>query len=412
MTQDSDPGRLVFLVFYYLGFSILFPYMMLLTVTDFWNYKFRDPNIPFNRTSDEFTDLQLKFPGYVSVAGNVPVAIIVILSAFLGWRVSLKMRMLASAWAMVIFFGGITLLAGLDTDQWQNSLFILILLLITLYRSLNAVFQATFFGNLGRFPSRYIGAGNDGIGLGSSLPPVITIIILLANPLPSTLGIATISFALVTMLLVIPLYHLILSKPFYIHHSGLNQMSRPLDFQQFSRVFVSCLPYLVSILLNYTISLSLHPAVTALVKPVTPQSSPWNDKYFVPVCSFLLAAVCDWLGKSVASLSQWPRPGRLTEVGVCLAVCARVAFIPAIMACNVAPSNRNTEVLLHADWMYICLLAVFSFTGGHLGNVGMMLGPKKVETESQELAGTLTIAALVIGLGVGSLLGPVLVSLL
>ena len=58
------------------------------------------------------------------------------------------------------------------------------------------------------------------------------------------------------------------------------------------------------------------------------------------------------------------------------------------------------------------LLFISSFTGGYLGNVGMMLGPKKVETESQELAGTLTIAALVIGLGVGSLLGPPLVSLL
>ena len=53
-----------------------------------------------------------------------------------------------------------------------------------------------------------------------------------------------------------------------------------------------------------------------------------------------------------------------------------------------------------------------SFTGGYLGNVGMMLGPKTVETDSQELAGTLTIGALVTGLGLGSLLGPSLVRLL
>ena len=154
---------------------------------------------------------------------------------------------------------------------------------MTGYRSVNALFQATFFGNLGRFPPRYIGAGNDGIGLGSSLPPIITIIILIANPHPSTLGLATISFALFTMVMFIPLYYLILGKPFYIHHSGLNEASKRPDFQQFSHVFLSCLPYLASILLNYTISLSMHPAVTALVKPVTTQSTPWNDKYFVPV---------------------------------------------------------------------------------------------------------------------------------
>ena len=46
----------------------------------------------------------------------------VILSAFFGWKVSLKMRMLATGWAMILFFGGITLLAGVDTDQWQNRL--------------------------------------------------------------------------------------------------------------------------------------------------------------------------------------------------------------------------------------------------------------------------------------------------
>ena len=55
---------------------------------------------------------------------------------------------------------------------------------------------------------------------------------------------------------------------------------------------------------------------------------------------------------------------------------------------------------------------LYSLTGGYLGNVGMMLGPKTVETDSQELAGTLTIVALVIGLGLGSLLGPSLVRLL
>merc|ERR1719341_1789084 len=71
----------------------------------------------------------------------------VILSAFLGWRFSLKVRILATGWAMLIFFAGITLLAGLDTDTWQNSLFILVLVLMTGYRSVNALFQATFFGN-------------------------------------------------------------------------------------------------------------------------------------------------------------------------------------------------------------------------------------------------------------------------
>ena len=41
-----------------------------------------------------------------------------------------------------------------------------------------------------------------------------------------------------------------------------------------------------------------------------------------------------------------------------------------------------------------------------------MLGPKKVGLDLQEVSGTIFIAVLVFGLGLGSLLGPSLVSLL
>ena len=46
------------------------------------------------------------------------------------------------------------------------------------------------------------------------------------------------------------------------------------------------------------------------------------------------------------------------------------------------------------------------------GNTALMLGPKKVGLELQEVSGTILVTALVFGLGVGSLLGPSLVSLL
>ena len=48
----------------------------------------------------------------------------------------------------------------------------------------------------------------------------------------------------------------------------------------------------------------------------------------------------------------------------------------------------------------------------YLGNTGMMLAPKKVGVELQEVVGTFLVAALVAGLGFGSLIGPSLVALL
>ncbi len=35
--------------------------------------------------------------------------------------------------------------------------------------------------------------------------------------------------------------------------------------------------------LNYGTSLALYPAVAALVRPVSQESTPWNDIYFLPV---------------------------------------------------------------------------------------------------------------------------------
>ena len=95
-----------------------------------------------------------------------------------------------------------------------------------------------------------------------------------------------------------------------------------------------------------------------------------------------------------------------------MAVVARIAFIPLLMRCNIAPLNRETEIWFSSDVAFAALMAVFSLTGGFLGNVGLMLGPKKVGLELQEAAGMILTTALVLGLGIGSTLGPSIVTFL
>ena len=90
----------------------------------------------------------------------------------------------------------------------------------------------------------------------------------------------------------------------------------------------------------------------------------------------------------------------------------RAALIPLIMLCNVAPSNRTSRVLLPYDWAYVGLLVLFSVSGGFLSNLCYMVAPQGVEGRQQEVVGLLLTTCLVLGLGMGSLLGPALVSLL
>ena len=90
----------------------------------------------------------------------------------------------------------------------------------------------------------------------------------------------------------------------------------------------------------------------------------------------------------------------------------RAAFIPLLMFCNVAPLNRETEVFFSSDMAYVSFLVIFSIAGGFLSNVCYMLAPKKGNGAEQEIAGLLLTTFLVLGLGVGSLIGPLLVQLL
>jgi len=413
ITGPRDRRRFVYLVFYYIGLTILFPYSMLITITDFWYYKFRNTSIPYNSSADDLNEMQKNFPAYLSLSGNVPLTVLVVLTALFGYKINIKTRLLTSAVTMMICFGGVTLLAGLNTDGWQHVMFISIMVANCLYSSVNAIFQASFLGNIGRFPPRYIGCANDGMGLGATLPALINILILALGPPQQQVGLACMSFSLVVIILMILLYIPVSRTPFYIHHSGIGEVQENnTSWSEYLYVLKSSWVFVLAVFMTYATTLSLYPAVAALVKPVSQDDTDWNNIYFLPVSCFLLQAVGDWLGRSIATFSQWPGPGKMTEVGILLAMILRLGFIPLLMRCNVAPNNRSTEILFKSDAGYIAILGSFSVFGGYLGNTALMLGPKKVGLELQEVSGTILVTALVFGLGVGSLLGPSLVSLL
>ena len=76
-------------VFYYTGMTLLFPYMMLITTTDFWNYKFRNTSVPWDQAGNiSLNDKQINFPSYVAITGNVPLTLFVIITTIFGYKVT------------------------------------------------------------------------------------------------------------------------------------------------------------------------------------------------------------------------------------------------------------------------------------------------------------------------------------
>ena len=85
--EHESRSTLVRVIFYFIGMTLMFPYMMLITVTDFWNYKFRNTSMPWNASASVLTEKQTQFPGYLAITGNVPLALFVILTAIFGYKV-------------------------------------------------------------------------------------------------------------------------------------------------------------------------------------------------------------------------------------------------------------------------------------------------------------------------------------
>ena len=255
-------------------------------------------------------------------------------------------------------------------------------------------------------------------------------------------GIMCIMCALATLLIMIPAILYMSATKFYQHYAYGDQAVWTVG--DYTHVVARSWVYILVTIMVFGQTMTVHPAVTALVVSTSPNHNDWTDKFFLPVTCFLVQAVFDWIGRSIATYSQWPSSGRFAEWFLALLVIARTGFLPLIMGCNLLPGigsirhlhssfysvtgDRTTEVMFPNDWEFVLIFAVFNIVGGYISNAALMLGPKMVGVslnnnrilrnnlqvimKYQELAGTLLLFGLVAGLGLGSLFGPLLVALL
>ena len=141
------------------GMTTLLPWNFFISLTNFWDYKFRDINETIfskNNGSTSKTDLQKEFTSYLSIASTVPNATFVIINAMVGQRFSLMKRLTYSLSTMITMFAVITILAFVNTDSWQRPFLIIILCLVVIVNINSAIFQGGSFGMAGKFPERYM----------------------------------------------------------------------------------------------------------------------------------------------------------------------------------------------------------------------------------------------------------------
>ena len=94
----KDKWNFVFWIVFLIGFTILLPWNILITVEGFWNYKFRNVSLDsVNGTEDlPDSDLQKLFGSYVAIASNVPNATFIVLHAIIGHKISMTLKLYGS----------------------------------------------------------------------------------------------------------------------------------------------------------------------------------------------------------------------------------------------------------------------------------------------------------------------------
>ena len=97
MEHLKDKYNLVFWMVFLIGFTILLPWNILITVSGFWDYKFRNISQDgLEVQNSTTTDLQKLFASYVAIASNVPNATFIILHALIGHKFSMRLRLYGS----------------------------------------------------------------------------------------------------------------------------------------------------------------------------------------------------------------------------------------------------------------------------------------------------------------------------
>ncbi|KAF4098470.1 hypothetical protein G5714_020500 [Onychostoma macrolepis] len=145
----------------------------------------------------------------------------------------------------------------------------------------------------------------------------------------------------------------------------------------------------------FAVTLCVFPAITINTKPSGLFDG--KDNIFVPLCSFIVFNVMDWIGRSLTSRLQWPSmKSRLFPFFVVL----RVVFIPALMLCNIQP-RFYLPVFFKHDMAYIIIMSLFAMTNGYFACLSMSYAPQLVRSKDAETAGALMTFFLALGLSLG-----------
>ncbi|XP_072526200.1 equilibrative nucleoside transporter 2 [Salminus brasiliensis] len=441
----TDRGYLVGIIFFILGLGTLLPWNFFMTASMYFNNRLNTSEWSNGTLTAK---KEYYFNNWMTLLSQLPLLLFTLLNSILYPRISEKVRIAGSLVFILILFILTAILVKIPMKE--DSFFSITMATIWFINSFGAVLQGSLFGLVGLLPQKYSAVFMSGQGLAGTFAAVAMLFAIASETDDETaaLGyfITPCVGTLVTLIsyLLLPKldfarYYLNRSQNYEVdtshqllptetpqestelngHANGSVAKENPsssasedgdggkqafvrLETAEAKETKSSVLEVLKKIWVMafcvtfvFTVTLSVFPAVTVDVKTVYPGK--W-ERYFIPVCCFLIFNLMDWTGRTVTSLVQWPpKESRLFPI----LVVSRVVFVPLLMLCNVQ-ERQFLPVLFSNDALFVIIMMFFSVSSGYCVCLSMSYAPQLVAPKDGETAGALMTFFLALGLSLGA----------
>ncbi|XP_036077314.1 equilibrative nucleoside transporter 2 isoform X4 [Rousettus aegyptiacus] len=346
LLTDPHSYHLVGISFFILGLGTLLPWNFFITAIPYFQGRLAATNntagtLYTNHTGPADT---FNFNNWVTLLSQLPLLLFTLLNSFLYQCIPETVRILGSLLAILLLFALTAVLVKVDMSP--GSFFSITMASVWFINSFSAVLQGSLFGQLGTMPSTYSTLFLSGQGLAGIFAALAMLMSMASDVDAQTaaLGyfITPCVGILISILCYLSLHHLefarhyLAKKPSQAQGQELEtkaellqsdekngilnspqktaltldldlekepelepeapqKSGKPSIYIVFQKIWLTAL----CLVLVFTVTLSVYPAITAMV---TSSTSPgkWSQ-FFNPICCFLLFNIMDWLGRSLTS---------------------------------------------------------------------------------------------------------------
>uniref|UniRef100_A0AAZ3RV08 Solute carrier family 29 member 2 n=1 Tax=Oncorhynchus tshawytscha TaxID=74940 RepID=A0AAZ3RV08_ONCTS len=383
-----DRGWLVGITFFILGLGTLLPWNFFMTASMYFNRR-------LNKTEwsngTVVVQKEYYFNNWMTLLSQLPLLLCTLLNSFFYQRISEMVRIAGSLVFILVLFILTAILVKVTMEE--DCFFSVTMATIWFINSFGAVLQGSLFGLVGLLPQRYSAVFMSGQGLAGTFAALAMLVSIASDTDLETAALGYFITPCVGTLLTLLSYLLL---PRLVSGSALRTWTKnfhhivylvPVSLQIWVMAF--CVVFV------FTVTLAVFPAITVDVKTIYPGK--W-ESYFISVCCFLIFNVCDWIGRTVTTLFQWPpKESRLFPV----LVVSRVVFVPLLMLCNVQ-SRSYLPVFFSHDAAFAFIMILFSLSSGYCVCLSMSYAPQLVASKDAETAGALMTFFLGLGLSIGA----------